>query len=62
MLSDIFVHLAPVEVGHAIIVDVEPAASLHAESEHTKRSSGALEVRLRRVQNASSHRAHIVAI
>ena len=42
-LSLIVVHLAPVKIGRAASVDVEPGASLHAESKHTKRSSGALE-------------------
>ena len=31
ILSDIFVHLAPVEVGHAIRVDVEPGSILWQE-------------------------------
>ena len=42
-MSDIFVHLAPVEVGHAISVDVEPGSILWQEGEHPLRSSGALE-------------------
>ena len=55
-LSYIVEDIAAVEVRGASGPQGEPAARLHAESEHTKRSSGALEEWSRKWQKASAHR------
>ena len=55
-LSYIVEDIAAVEVRGATGTHGEPAAHLHAESEHTKRSSGALEQSFTKVQNANARR------
>ena len=58
-MSRILEHLALIEVGHTTVFDVEPTAILHAKkSEHTKRSSGALEQGLG--GSTSAHRSLIL--
>ena len=53
-LSYIVEDIAGFEVRGATVPHGEPAARLHAESEHTKRSSGALEERSRKGRKAST--------
>ena len=51
---NVFVHLAPIEVGNATRIDVN-SSTLQKESKHVKRSNGALEERSRQEQKASTH-------
>ena len=51
---NVFVHLAPIEVGNATRTD-EKSSALQKESKHVKRSSGALDDSSRKLQKASTH-------
>ena len=51
---NVFVHLAPIEVGNATRTDVN-SSTLQKESKHVKRSSGAMEEKSGQGQKASTH-------